>query len=110
MFELIGDNGFFYHRPLIMPATVPADLSETAQLLLGAFALADVHTLTAAEVAQMSNNVIGVDKAADALAELAEALLAEAFELEEITAYRLTRPGLEVSLELQNALAQRTQH
>ena len=91
----IGDNGTFRHLPVFMTASVPADLSETAQLLLGAFALADVHTLTAAEVAQMSNNAIDADKAADALAELAGAELAEAFEVEAIVAYRLTRAGLE---------------
>lgn len=92
-----------------MTADVPEDLSETAQLLLGAFALADVHTLAAADVTQMSNNVIDADKAADALAELADAGLAEAFEIQGVVAYRLTRNGLEVSLELQEALARHTQ-
>jgi hypothetical protein len=109
LLDSISDNGGSQHCQLSMTATLPSNLSEIAQLLLGAFALADAHTLTAAQVAEMSNNVIAIDKAEDAFSELAEAQLAETLRLDEITAYRLSKAGLEVSLELQTALAQRTQ-
>jgi hypothetical protein len=82
-------------------------LSETAQVLLGAFALADVHTLTADEVQTMSGGAIAAEAAALALAELADSELAESQLLDSVTAYRLTKSGLELSLQLQSALQQR---
>jgi hypothetical protein len=84
-----------------------SQLSETAQMLLGAFALADVHTLTAAEVETMSSGAIASAAAADGLAELADTDLAESQQLDSVTAYRLTKAGLELSLQLQSALQQR---
>lgn len=82
-------------------------LSETAQMLLGAFALADVHTLTADEVETMSSGAIASSAAASGLAELAGAGLAESQDLDSVLAYRLTKTGLELSLQLQSALQQR---
>lgn len=84
-----------------------ARLSETAQMLLGAFALADVHTLTADEVETMSSGAIASTAAASGLAELAGAGLAESQDLDTVLAYRLTKTGLELSLQLQSALQQR---
>lgn len=76
-------------------------------MLLGAFALADVHTLTADEVETMSSGAIASSAAASGLAELAGAGLAESQDLDTVLAYRLTKTGLELSLQLQSALAQR---
>jgi len=82
-------------------------LSETAQMLLGAFAMADVHTLAAREIETMSNGVIGQAAASEALDELVVNALAERQELDDLTAYRLTKDGLGLSLKLQAALAER---
>jgi DNA-binding HxlR family transcriptional regulator len=82
-------------------------LSETAQMLLGAFAMADVHTLTAREIEAMSNGVISQTAASEALDELVAHSLAERHQADELTAYRLTKDGLELSLKLQAALAER---
>ena len=82
-------------------------LSETAQMLLGAFAMADVHTLTAREIEAMSNGVIAQAVASEALGELVANSLAERQQSDGLTAYRLTKDGLELSLKLQAALAER---
>ena len=69
--------------------------------------MADIHTLSAAEVATLSNGVIAENKATDAFHELISSGLADLLEAEGVDGYRLTKAGLEVSLELQAALAQR---
>ena len=83
--------------------THPA-LSETAQLVLGGFAMADSHTLAPADVDTMSRGVVTADAASVAMDELVSAGLAERVGT---PGYRLTRAGLEISLALQSALTQR---
>ena len=85
-------------------------LSEQAQLLLGAFALADSHTLTAPQVVSMAGGAFSAEDAEVAFEALCRAALAEALEPhgdDQAVAYRLTRAGLEKTLELQAALARR---
>lgn len=81
-----------------------SELNETAQLLLGAFAMADVHTLGAADVEALSGGAISSGTAADALRELSEAGLTEAAPEAGEGAQRLTRAGIELTLKLQQAL------
>ena len=78
-------------------------LSETAQLVLGAFAMADSHTLSAATIADMARGAISEAAAAAALEELREAGHAELLPAPP-DQYRLTRRGLEITLQLQLAL------
>ncbi len=86
-------------------------LSEQAQLLLGAFALADSHTLTAPEVVAMAGGAFSAADAEVAFDALCQAALAEALAPspgeDQSVAYRLTKAGLEKTLELQEALARR---
>jgi len=84
-----------------------SQLSETAQILLGAFALTDVHTLSADDVEILSNGVVSTAAAKSALVELSQAGLAEAQTEAPQDAYRLTRSGIELTLQMQQALARR---
>ena len=81
------------------------ELSETARLLLGAYAMADSHTLTAVKVAEMSGGKLQVSVVERALGELNDAGHTETTEGD---AYRLTRSGLELTLELQALLTGRS--
>lgn len=84
-----------------------SELSERARLVVGAFALSDSHTLTASQVAEMSRGVIATDAAVAALAELADAGLAEE---KANGAYQLSREGISFTLQMQSALARKAGH
>lgn len=90
-----------------MPQSALTNLSETAVVVLGAFAMADLHTLSAADIEQRSAGAISAASAARALEELSVAGYTEMFTEADLTGYRLTRSGIEVTLQLQHALAQR---
>ncbi|MEM8769603.1 MAG: hypothetical protein AAGE43_19365 [Pseudomonadota bacterium] len=79
-------------------------LSEGAQMILGAYALSDTHTLAGAEVEEMSAGAIVKEDATDALTELVHAELAQVLP---DGSFRLTREGIEITLKLQEALSQR---
>ena len=81
------------------------DLPESAQLILGAFALADVHTLSPGEVSKMAGGALPVEELEAAFASLEAAGHAE---LMEDGGYRLTRTGIEISLKMQEALQRRS--
>ena len=82
------------------------DLSETARVILGAFALADAHTLSADTIAEMSRGALSVPVVAEGLDELQRGGLADRINdaQEQSIGYRLNRRGLEASLQLQQAL------
>jgi len=82
-----------------------SELSQTAQLILGAFAMADAHTLSAAEIESMSSGSVDERDAADALEELVTAGFAEPTDGAEC---RLTKAGLALTLKMQEALARRS--
>jgi hypothetical protein len=81
-------------------------LSESSRVVLGAFALADAHTLSAETISDMSRGALSVQMVAEALDELQRGGLADRINdtPEQNTGYRLNRRGLEASLELQQAL------
>ncbi len=81
-----------------------ADLSENAQMMLGAYALADTHTLSQDAVLEMSQGAITECTVRAGLKELAEADLAEE---QSDGGYRLTKEGIGVTLQLQEALSAR---
>jgi hypothetical protein len=81
-----------------------ADLSENAQMMLGAYALADTHTLSEDAVLEMSQGVIKECAVRAGLKELARASLAEA---QQDGGYRLTKEGIGMTLQLQEALSSR---
>ena len=80
------------------------ELTELSQLVLGAYAMADTHTLSATQVVAMSNGALDADEVSAAMKALHDAGYSE---VAEQGAYRLTREGIEHSLKLQAALAPR---
>lgn len=83
----------------------PNTLSDDARLMLGAFAFADAHTLTPAEVNAMSSGAVASSTAGAALEELRAAGFAEPDPSGE--GFRLNRPGIELALQLQASLLQK---
>jgi len=83
-------------------------LSEIGQLILGAYAMADAHTLTALEIVKMARGAVDEAQAHTALRELDLAGFAEN-QPDSADGYRLTRSGIEQTLRLQQALARRTE-
>lgn len=81
-----------------------SEISENAQLMLGAYAVADAHTLRRQEVLELSQGAISEEAARRGLTELAAAGLAEALP---DGGYRLSKEGIELTLKLQEALNQR---
>ena len=81
-----------------------SELPENAQIILGAYALADSHTLSASDVVSMSGGAISSDQAEDAMQQLANQGLAAALDN---GSFQLTKEGIAVSLEMQSALAER---
>lgn len=81
-----------------------SDLSENAQMMLGAYAMADTHTLSEDAVLEMSQGAITECAVRAGLEELAAAALAEA---QDDGGYRLTKPGIGLTLQLQEALSSR---
>lgn len=81
-----------------------AELSENAQMMLGAYAMADTHTLSQDAVLEMSQGAITECAVRAGLEELAEASLAEA---QCDGGYRLTKEGIGLTLQMQEALSQR---
>ena len=79
-------------------------LSENAQMMLGAYAMADTHTLSEDAVLEMSQGAITECAVRAGLEELAKASLAEA---QDDGGYRLTREGIGLTLQLQEALSSR---
>lgn len=83
-------------------------LSESAHIVLGAFAMADVHTLTAADVLAMAAGALDAELVGAAMGELVAAGCAEPLDTGSQGApagCRLTRAGLELAFEIQTALA-----
>lgn len=81
-----------------------ADLSENAQMMLGAYAMADTHTLSQDAVLEMSQGAITECAVRDGLKELAAASLAEE---QSDGGYRLTKDGIGLTLQMQEALSSR---
>ena len=81
------------------------ELTELSQLVLGAYAMADTHTLSSAQVVEMSNGALGDEEVSAAMKALNDAGYSEVVEQ---GAYRLTREGIVHSLKLQAALAPRS--
>jgi hypothetical protein len=79
-------------------------LSQSAKVILGAFALADAHTLSAGSISEMSKGALSVPVVAEALEELQRGGLADRIDDAQSSGYRLNRRGLEASLNLQQAL------
>jgi hypothetical protein len=79
-------------------------LPESAQIVLGAYALADTHTLSAGDIVSMSSGAIAADQADDAMQHLVDQGLAVRLGN---GVYQLTKEGIAVSLEMQSALAER---
>ena len=80
------------------------DLSENAQMMLGAYALADTHTLSQEAVLEMSQGAVTEGAVQDGLSELAAASLAEE---QSDGGYRLTKEGIGLTLQMQEALSSR---
>lgn len=82
------------------------DLSENAQMMLGAYAMADTHTLSEDAVLEMSQGAIKECAVRAGLEELAQAELAEP---QGDGGYRLTKEGIGLTLQLQEALSARSE-
>ena len=82
-----------------------SDLSENAQMMLGAYAMADTHTLSQDAVLEMSQGAITECAVREGLRELAKASLAEE---QSDGGYRLTKEGIGMTLQLQEALSSRS--
>ncbi len=82
------------------------ELSENAQMMLGAYAMADTHTLSEDAVLEMSQGAITECAVRTGLEELADAQLAE---VQSDGGYRLTKAGIGVTLQLQEALNARNE-
>ena len=80
------------------------ELSENAQMMLGAYAMADTHTLCNDAVVEMSQGAITEDDVRQGLDELSSASLAEP---QPDGGYRLTKEGINLTLKLQEVLAQK---
>ena len=80
------------------------ELSENAQMMLGAYALADTHTLSQDAVLEMSQGAITECAVREGLSELAAASLAEQ---QSDGGYRLTKEGIGLTLQMQEALSTR---
>ena len=81
------------------------ELTELGQLLLGAFALQDTHTLSATEIHQLAGGAISAADVQAGLSELVEAGFAED---QRDGGHRLTKNGISESLKLQEALSRRS--
>ncbi len=79
-----------------------SELSENAQMMLGAYALADTHTLSQDAVLEMSQGAITECAVRAGLKELADAALAEE---QSDGGYRLTKDGIGLTLQMQEALS-----
>lgn len=79
-----------------------SDLSENAQMMLGAYAMADTHTLSQDAVLEMSQGAITECAVSMGLDELANVSLVEAIG---DGGYRLTKEGIALTLRLQEALS-----
>ena len=73
-------------------------------MMLGAYAMADTHTLSQDAVLEMSQGAITECAVRDGLKELAKASLAEE---QSDGGYRLTKDGIGLTLQMQEALSQR---
>ena len=80
------------------------ELSENAQMMLGAYAMADTHTLSQDAVLEMSQGAITECAVRAGLNELAKASLAEE---QSDGGYRLTKEGIGLTLQMQEALSSR---
>jgi hypothetical protein len=78
------------------------DLSENAQMMLGAYAMADTHTLSQEAVLEMSQGAITECAVRIGLKELADASLAQE---QSDGGYRLTKDGIGLTLQMQEALS-----
>lgn len=81
-----------------------AELSENAHMMLGAYAMADTHTLSQDAVLEMSQGAITECAVRAGLKELAAAALAEE---QSDGGYRLTKDGIGLTLQMQEALSSR---
>ncbi len=82
-----------------------SELSENAQMMLGAYAMADTHTLCHDSIIEMSQGAITEDAVRTGLEELARSELAEH---QADGGYRLTKEGIGLTLQLQEALTQQS--
>ena len=85
------------------------DLSNIAQLILGAYALNDTHTLTVGQIVELARGALQETESRDAVNELVVAGYAES-EPGPSGEYRLTRAGIGQTLLLQGALVQRSKN